>query len=95
MCIGPRCKGKVRRLRRLLRRRNLLSAIVVLAVMTGVHHFLADDETAPEWNEPETVVSAENCSVCLDGQIADVSTLDTFRQFDFQVQVIFSVKKRG
>lgn len=42
---------------------------------------------APEWNERDTFISADNCPVQIDTAPADVDTVDTFKNFEFQVSV--------
>lgn len=42
---------------------------------------------APEWNERDTFISADNCPVQLDTAKADVDTVETFKNFEFQVSV--------
>jgi hypothetical protein len=42
---------------------------------------------APEWNERDTFISADNCPVKIDTATADVDTVDTFKNFEFQVSV--------
>ncbi|CAB3384154.1 Hypothetical predicted protein [Cloeon dipterum] len=63
------------------------------AVPAGAH-FLSDEPRAPaaapahteapDWHEKDAFVSADNCPTRIDPAPADVDTVPTFKQFDFQ-----------
>lgn len=42
---------------------------------------------ALEWNERDTFISADNCPVHINVAPADVDTVETFKNFEFQVSV--------